>query len=139
MWTFVESPIGPLRVVAQNEAVTSIEFDAPPASDGRPLGDGDDTDALLVEVRRQLEAYFAGQLQVFDLPLRPAGTTFQHRVWDQLGTRYEGEATPKEGAPARGGPHRAPGPGRGGPTRATPSPGAYRAPRGGGGAGWLAG
>ena len=101
MWTSVESPVGPLTVVAHRGAVTAIEFDGPrqaglsarssvslaaARSLGQPVGDRDDSDPLLVEARRQLDAYFAKELKVFDLPLRPEGTDFQRKVWDQLVT-----------------------------------------------------
>lgn len=36
------------------------------------------------EAFRQLEAYFAGTLTDFDLPLQPAGTPFMRRVWEAL-------------------------------------------------------
>ena len=36
------------------------------------------------EVCSQLESYFAGDLQEFDLPLAPVGTEFQQRVWSTL-------------------------------------------------------
>ena len=39
---------------------------------------------VLVETARQLAAYFAGELEDFDLPVAPAGTDFQLRVWEQL-------------------------------------------------------
>jgi len=35
-------------------------------------------------VRQQLTAYFAGELQTFDLDLAPHGTAFQLRVWQAL-------------------------------------------------------
>jgi methylated-DNA-[protein]-cysteine S-methyltransferase len=38
----------------------------------------------LAETVRQLRAYFAGELREFDLPLAPAGTPFQLRVWREL-------------------------------------------------------
>ena len=34
--------------------------------------------------REQLDAYFAGELEAFDLDLAPHGTPFQLRVWDEL-------------------------------------------------------
>ena len=36
------------------------------------------------EVRRQLQAYFAGERTAFDLDLAPRGTAFQQRVWRAL-------------------------------------------------------
>lgn len=99
MWTTMESPVGPLRIIADGEAVTAIEFTGPPdpaagprssavraaaVSAGRPVGDRDDDHPVLVEAVRQLTAYFAGDLKEFDLPLAPTGSDFQRRVWAQL-------------------------------------------------------
>ncbi len=99
MWTSIESPVGPLRIIANRDALTAIEYTGPrPASPsqrssvalaaersaGRPVGDRDDADALLLETVRQLRAYFARDLKEFDLPLRPDGTQFQLRVWQEL-------------------------------------------------------
>ena len=39
---------------------------------------------VLRETVQQLEAYFAGTLRVFDLPLRLEGTPFRRKVWEQL-------------------------------------------------------
>lgn len=39
---------------------------------------------LLKEAKAQLDAYFAGRLKVFELPLAPAGTEFQMKVWNAL-------------------------------------------------------
>lgn len=39
---------------------------------------------LIAECIAQLEAYFAGQLKQFNLPLAPQGTPFQQRVWQLL-------------------------------------------------------
>ncbi len=46
---------------------------------------------LLQEVKRQLEEYFSGRLQDFDLPLKPKGTDFQKQVWKALLTIPYGE------------------------------------------------
>ncbi len=99
MWTQVESPVGPLKIVAHRDAVVAIEFTGDPGpgvspytsaaraaalSAGRPVGDRADDDALLVETARQLAAYFVRDLKEFDVPVRPEGTDFQQRVWEQL-------------------------------------------------------
>lgn len=40
--------------------------------------------SVLDRTARQLEEYFAGTRTTFDVPLAPAGTPFQQRVWNQL-------------------------------------------------------
>jgi methylated-DNA-[protein]-cysteine S-methyltransferase len=97
MWTQMDSPVGVLRIVANRDAITAVEFAPEPGarpgssqaraaavSSGRPVGDRDDAHPLLVEAVRQLTAYFTGDLKHFDLPVDPQGTPFQRRVWDQL-------------------------------------------------------
>ncbi len=42
------------------------------------------TNALAAEAVRQLKAYLADASFSFSLPLRPAGTNFQRRVWAQI-------------------------------------------------------
>ena len=84
MWTLMDSPVGELRIVEQEGTITAIEFSPFRDHDGRPRGDRDDEHPLLVEARRQLGAYFDRDLEEFDLPLAPVGTTFQMAVWDQL-------------------------------------------------------
>ncbi len=83
-WTVIDSPIGELRLVARDGALTQIEFTPFRDSDGRPKGDRVDDDPLLVEAARQLRDYFAGDLKDFDLPLSPVGSAWQQSVWDQL-------------------------------------------------------
>ncbi len=84
MWTVIDSPVGQLRLVARGGALTQIEFEPFRDGDGRPRGERDDTDPLLVEAARQLKEYFAGSRTDFDLPLAPHGSAFQQRVWEAL-------------------------------------------------------
>ena len=73
----IASPFGPLTVFADGDALVAVEW-------GRgPKPDAGDT-PLLQAARRQLEAYFDGTLRQFTLPLDPAGTPFQRRVWSRL-------------------------------------------------------
>ncbi|HET7304194.1 MAG TPA: methylated-DNA--[protein]-cysteine S-methyltransferase [Segeticoccus sp.] len=83
----VESPIGPLSLGVHDEAVTALYMRTrrhAPDDDG--LGERVDPsdDAVLAEAARQLAEYFAGERQEFALPLAPAGTDFQQRVWRAL-------------------------------------------------------
>jgi methylated-DNA-[protein]-cysteine S-methyltransferase len=61
--------------------------------------------ALLLEAVRQLDAYFAGELKEFTLPLAPEGTEFMKKVWAALceipygRTASYGEVAERIGAP----------------------------------------
>ena len=52
---------------------------------------GADASPLLLEAEKQLAEYFAGTRREFALPLAPAGTEFQRKVWDALCTIPYGE------------------------------------------------
>ena len=84
MWTVTDSPVGELRLVERDGAITAIEFTPFHDGDGRVRGRRDDTHPVLAEAVRQLAAYFARDLKEFDLPLAPVGSAFQQRVWEQL-------------------------------------------------------
>jgi methylated-DNA-[protein]-cysteine S-methyltransferase len=84
MWTLMDSPVGELRIIEHNGAITAIEFSPFRSTDGRPRGERSDDNPLLAETVRQLRAYFDRDLKEFDLPLAPGGTEFQERVWEQL-------------------------------------------------------
>ncbi len=82
--TVIETPVGPVTIAAHHGAVTAVLFDAHrhPLADERIGVAG--SDPVLAEARVQLEQYFAGERQFFDLPLSPQGTPFQQRVWALL-------------------------------------------------------
>lgn len=84
MWTVIESPIGPLRLVEQDGAISAIEFSPFRDHDGRPRGERCDDAPVLAEAARQLREYFARERTDFDLPLAPLGTPWQRQVWEQL-------------------------------------------------------
>ena len=73
MWTVIDSPVGELRLVEHDGAITAIEFAPfrPPA--GRPIGERRDDHPVLAAAAEQLTAYFARELKEFDLPLAPHG------------------------------------------------------------------
>jgi methylated-DNA-[protein]-cysteine S-methyltransferase len=84
MWTVMDSPIGDLRIIERDNAITAIEFSPFREHDGRPRGDRSDTQPVLAEAVRQLRSYFDHDLKEFDLPLDPGGSEFQKSVWAQL-------------------------------------------------------
>ena len=67
-----DSLVGKLTIREQDDAIVAIDW--------RDNGIGSQT-PLLAEAVRQLQEYFAGRLTRFDLPLAPAGSAFEQRVW----------------------------------------------------------
>jgi methylated-DNA-[protein]-cysteine S-methyltransferase len=71
----ISSPIGNLVLEEDRGAIVAIRWAEEKAGNGSPL---------LAEAARQLDAYFAGELTGFDLPLRPEGSDFERRVWTAM-------------------------------------------------------
>lgn len=86
-YTVIDAPIGKTLVAWRGDALRSIRLGPkqdPPAR--WRFVDGADNEAT-----RQLRAYFAGELRVFDLALDVVGTDFQKRVWEALAAIPFGE------------------------------------------------
>ena len=87
--SLVETPVGELRIVANDQKLLGIFW---PADKRHYVWDrGLQTTAqthaktpVLRETSAQLKAYFANQLTNFDLPIELKGTDFQSRVWREL-------------------------------------------------------
>lgn len=82
-YTYLQSPIGRLLVTAEGELVTGLYMRG---HKGRPepATDWQRADGPFELLHQQLEEYFAGGRQQFDVPLRMAGTAFQQLVWKAL-------------------------------------------------------
>ena len=79
----IESPVGPLLLVADDSGLRRIEFTngkRPVRIDQSWRQDG----SFFRKCIAQLRAYFAGELQSFNLSLAPEGTAFQQNVWRHL-------------------------------------------------------
>ena len=86
-WTMTESPLGPLTLAGDHEGLHAMYF---PGRSG-PLDEAARDNAPFTDALAQLEEYFAGERQAFDLPLVLEGTAFQRRVWDVLRTIEYGQ------------------------------------------------
>ncbi|WP_018500302.1 methylated-DNA--[protein]-cysteine S-methyltransferase [Parafrankia discariae] len=107
----VESPVGPLTLVASGDVLVGCYLDAqrhlPEAAwfgeptptpgpttpgtvvpgtavSGTAAGSAVPGGAVLQDAADQLAEYFAGRRTSFDLPLNPTGTDFQRKVWKAL-------------------------------------------------------
>ena len=89
-YSWLESPLGPLLLTSDAGGVlTPVRMRSRGHMTTDPAWRRDDT--MLGDARRQLAAYFAGELQRFDLVLALPGTPFQQRVWQALRDLHYGE------------------------------------------------
>ncbi|MGQ0841886.1 methylated-DNA--[protein]-cysteine S-methyltransferase [Actinokineospora sp.] len=81
--TIVDSPLGPLTLVAADGVLAGLYLDR---QRHRPVPDtfGTPDAGAFGAVGEQLSAYFAGTLTEFDLPIVFVGTEFQRTVWQAL-------------------------------------------------------
>jgi len=78
--------IGWLHFFSNGTHVTRIDFAEGPLQQELPC-------ALLEEAHKQMQEYFGGNRQQFDLPLQTRGTDFQRRIWELLQDIPFGETT----------------------------------------------
>ena len=86
--TVIDSVVGTLTLVAEEGVIVGLYMDLQrhrPDDDalGEPDPRGREVEPFKAAAD-QLDAYFAGELTRFDLPLAPRGSEFQQRVWAAL-------------------------------------------------------
>lgn len=107
--TVIDSGVGALTIVAEDGQIRCLYMDLQRhRPDEDELGEldprGRDAEPFKAAAD-QLDAYFAGELTTFDLPLAPRGSEFQQRVWGALqeipygATESYGELAERIGSP----------------------------------------
>lgn len=96
----MDSPLGTLTIVATDHGICHLYFGGMPKcmatlkawlkKQGRQ-GEVVECSETLHPFREQLEDYFSGKRQSFDVPLDLCGTVFQKKVWNALTTIGYGE------------------------------------------------
>lgn len=85
LYTTIPSPLGEILLVRNEQGLTHLNFQEGthplPVDPAWRQDNGAFRDTIA-----QLEAYFAGELREFALPLAPQGTPFQLAVWQALQT-----------------------------------------------------
>lgn len=85
VFKLMNSPVGQLTLVARGTKLAAILWESERENRVRlgPLQPADDHPVLL-ETERQLNEYFAGSRDCFELELDFVGTEFQRKVWQAL-------------------------------------------------------
>jgi len=111
--TRFDTPLGPMRAIANEQGVLICDFIdrrdidttlARVEQQHGPAIDGENDH--LVTLRRELAGYFDKTITTFTVPLVPAGTEFELRMWDYLRTipfgqtRSYGQQARETGDPA---------------------------------------
>ena len=87
VYTEIDNPIVNLAVAGDEQGIRRIHFlngNEKKRWAPEPEWRRDDRARALRSAVRELEAYFAGELRQFSLPLAPVGTPFQLDVWNAL-------------------------------------------------------
>jgi len=84
-YTFLESPVDRLLLTSDGEFLTGVYMEIEIQKLLPRMTDNWRQDAApFTEAIAQLNAYFAGELIQFDLPMKAIGTPFQEAVWQSL-------------------------------------------------------
>lgn len=88
--TKIDSPIGTLTLVAEDDVLTEVRFPNDYHDDDIDMVDVADQ-AVLQQAADELGEYFSGTRVDFDVALDPRGTEFQLAAWSALRTIPYGE------------------------------------------------
>jgi len=80
----VETPIGPITLIAQNEKVIQVVLGKRAAAVG--------SSPVLILAKKQIANYFAGSLNRFTIPVAVEGTEFQKSVWKEIAKLATGKS-----------------------------------------------
>ncbi len=83
--SYYNSPFGRLVLISENNHLLHLAFH----DEWPDIAIGEEK--VLTQTRNELDEYFAGKRQKFNVPIHLAGTPFQLRVWQELQTIPFGE------------------------------------------------
>lgn len=77
---FYDTKIGRIGIASNSDAVTNVYFSGENTPSGMELKETE----LIKKAGEEINEYFSGKRNNFDIPLEPEGTEFQKSVWDVL-------------------------------------------------------
>lgn len=82
----ISSPFGNIRLESREGCLSRLQFT-------EEQTDGEIFDQVLLSAKQQLDEYFAGRRQIFDMPIGLGGTDFQRKVWMEVAKIPFGQTT----------------------------------------------
>lgn len=76
------SPVGHLHIQSENGFISEIIFLNENKEDDN--SEAEINDEILLQCKQELDEYFAGNREIFSVPIQQKGTNFQEKVWDEL-------------------------------------------------------
>lgn len=74
----LQSPIGRIQIVSQEEFITSIQFI------NRNQKEKGQYSKTIESCIKELKEYFSGRRKEFSIPIKPNGSIFEQEVWNEL-------------------------------------------------------
>lgn len=92
-WTTFDSPLGTFTLAGEAGTLRRLYFPSEAGTAARELDERDRDAAAFADASAQLEQYFAGERQTFELAFEPHGNELQRSVWRALLRIPYGETT----------------------------------------------
>ncbi len=81
---YYDSPVGLLKLIADDTAIIELSFEKN-SEDNIPINSiSRSTSPIINQCIVELNEYFTGNREVFNVQIKPLGTPFQERVWNKL-------------------------------------------------------
>ena len=85
VYDVIDSPVGSLWLIASDKGLHSISWDCDFfGQEGVFSCKKSSRHPVILQTKKELKEYFAGERKDFDVPLAAEGTTFQKKAWKQL-------------------------------------------------------
>lgn len=76
---YIKTPIGVIEIIGDGESITKLDL-----FEDKTYFENENLPQYILDCKKQLLQYFSGKRKTFDLKLKPKGTEFQLKVWNEL-------------------------------------------------------
>jgi len=76
----IDTPLGVLKLVSNNDFLLEIRS----LKENESSDDSNEIPQIIIDAERELKEYFENRREEFSIPIKPIGTDFQIKIWDEL-------------------------------------------------------